>query len=97
MAVVKTIRIKFCGGCNPAYDRLALAKRVQKLVAAAEGVEMVTDGQPDVLVVICGCSCACADVEAFDGADIVMFTSDAPESPGMVKLRQLVDDDCQQA
>ncbi|MDY6905560.1 MAG: hypothetical protein SWH61_12845 [Thermodesulfobacteriota bacterium] len=89
MGTQKTLRIKFCGGCNPEYDRVALAEQVQAM-ARTNGVTVITDGQPNVLVVICGCACACADWTAFDSSAIVMLTDDNPEGFEMDRLRRLL-------
>jgi 4-hydroxybutyrate CoA-transferase len=55
------IGVKFCGGCNPRFDRAALFREAQeryKDIAVFEPAkEEVTY---DRLLVICGCSSACA-------------------------------------
>ena len=50
------IGIKYCGGCNPRYDRVAAVKELHpewKIEPAGEG------GQEYILVV-CGCTAVCA-------------------------------------
>ena len=57
-----TIAIKYCGGCNPRFDRVAAAAQ---LAAAFPHLSMVParSGAPaDLLVVLCGCPSRCADV-----------------------------------
>lgn len=57
------IGIKYCGGCNPVYDR---AKRVGKLRETNPGHEYVTpkgDQVCDYWVVVCGCSRRCAEMK----------------------------------
>ncbi len=68
------VRLKFCGGCNPDYDRLEVAEEIKKMVVAADDMALCTDNDPDVVIAICGCPTACADVERFTGARIVTVT-----------------------
>lgn len=56
------IGIKFCGGCNPFYDRCS---RVSKFREANPGHEYIisdTSAVCDIWMVVCGCSRRCADV-----------------------------------
>ena len=57
------IGIKYCGGCNPRYDRIS---EVNKLKAEFSEMDFVTAADHpdcDVVIVVCGCSAACADRE----------------------------------
>jgi len=55
----KTIAVKFCGGCNPTYDRTDYWERIQ----AAAGDALVWVGadtpQPDGILLLCGCHSVC--------------------------------------
>lgn len=74
---MKRVRIKFCGGCNPEYDRLAVAESIKQRLPAA-GCCLAGEGSAaDVVIVICGCACACADVSEFDHAQVVFVASPA--------------------
>jgi hypothetical protein len=67
------IGVKFCGGCNPGYDRRAAYESVCDYVrarAAKERVEVNFEraeaGVPyDALLVICGCANRCANVSEY--------------------------------
>lgn len=54
------IGIKYCGGCNPSFDRIKFVKLLEEefikdyFEIAAENVNY------DEIIVICGCSRACA-------------------------------------
>jgi acyl dehydratase len=55
------IGIKYCGGCNPTYDRV---KRVKKFMAAHtehKYQSSFSDENCDYLMVVCGCSRRCVD------------------------------------
>jgi 4-hydroxybutyrate CoA-transferase len=53
------IAVKYCGGCNPRYDRPEV---VNKLKRDLPGAQIVPAGenQADYVVVLCGCRSACA-------------------------------------
>ena len=58
--------IRYCGGCNPAYDRLGLVERIRERlrIATGEEVSVVLRGGPaDATLVVCGCPVCCADGE----------------------------------
>lgn len=53
------IGIKYCGGCNPRYDR---KQAVEKLADRMTGMQVETareDGQYDVVLLVCGCTAQC--------------------------------------
>lgn len=58
--------LKYCGGCNPRYDRAALAVRLKEdcpgvlLQPARPGVIY------DALLVLCGCSARYADLSGLE-------------------------------
>ena len=68
-ATVK-IGVKYCGGCNPGYDRVALVKQIEESLRGE--VEFVSPENKDVTLVLAveGCSTACADLSAFQGLEI---------------------------
>jgi len=79
---LKTARIKFCGGCNPGYDRVETAERIRRQLKNA-GYMIVTDKkEAEVLVVICGCACACADVSEIKCERKIMVTG--PEKDAII-------------
>jgi hypothetical protein len=69
------VRIKYCGGCNPEYDRMAL---VADIKAQLKGVVAwsCADADPfDRVVAVHGCRTACADVTAYPQHKICHITS----------------------
>ncbi len=62
------VRVKYCGGCNPRYDRKAALERLQ--AAFPDDTFVATDdggGPFDHVVVLCGCPAACASHEDLRG------------------------------
>lgn len=61
MSETRVVGVKYCGGCNPRYDRVALVKRLSaafpslRLEPARPGIVY------DYLLVVCGCSARCAE------------------------------------
>jgi hypothetical protein len=62
MAARKRVRIKYCGGCNPHYDRTAVAGRLRTDFPQLDIVESddYPDDQNHFVAVLCGCQAACA-------------------------------------
>jgi len=57
-----TIGFKFCGGCNPRYDRRAVYEQiVQQYGADYKATMAKSDETYDILVIIAGCKNTCAD------------------------------------
>jgi len=64
--------VKYCGGCNPRYDRAALVRQLEErlgapLPPAIAGVVY------DELYVVCGCSARCAALESFRAHRVIVF------------------------
>ncbi|MDL2209662.1 hypothetical protein LJC26_02520 [Desulfovibrio sp. OttesenSCG-928-O18] len=75
------IRIKYCGGCNPRYDRSAVAEKLRADFPQAEIVVTGDDGPFDYVVVLAGCTAACAaheDLHGTYGKSIIMSEADYP-------------------
>jgi hypothetical protein len=68
------VGIKYCGGCNPYYDRVALVKRIEsRLKGKAEFVS--PQNEPfDFILAVEGCKTACTDLSSFDGKKIRIIT-----------------------
>lgn len=56
------VGIKYCGGCNPAFDRVKLAGKLIKFFDGQVTFESAVNGETyDFLLVICGCGRQCAN------------------------------------
>ncbi|WP_157212092.1 hypothetical protein [Desulfomonile tiedjei] len=58
----KRVALKYCGGCDPGFDRVEYFNRVRS--AAGEAIEWVTleDSDFGAILVISGCETACPGV-----------------------------------
>jgi len=59
------VLIKYCGGCNSAYDRVALVKEITNLLHTSyPECEVVYRSQDaDIGIMISGCDACCIDAE----------------------------------
>lgn len=75
------VGIKYCGGCNPYYDRVALAKRIEIRLAGKVEIVSLDHDQIDLVVALEGCSTACADLSSFKdkGTRIITQPEDAED------------------
>ena len=64
------VRIKYCGGCNPNYDRVALVEAMKARLSGAVEWASSDTAPCDLVVAVQGCETACADLTAFDGYEI---------------------------
>ncbi len=60
------VGVKFCGGCNPRYDRGKAYEAIKKeLAGTAELVIAEEGGEYDFLLVIGGCTNCCASYSQY--------------------------------
>ncbi len=59
--------VRFCGGCNPSYDRGKAYEHMKEELKDHIELEIAQEGQHyDTLLVIGGCSNCCAGYDQFD-------------------------------
>ena len=75
------VGVKYCGGCNPRYDRVALARRLEAACPFARFSPASPEQTWDVLLVRCGCSACCAGVEGIQ-ARLGRLVVSGPEGEG---------------
>ena len=56
------IGVKYCGGCNPVFDRAELVRKIVKLLPPDHEVTTDNNLSPwDIGIMVCGCPIACTD------------------------------------
>jgi hypothetical protein len=60
MGRMKRIGIKYCGGCNPSYERVEMVQQVQSLLKDRFIFSIYDQQDSDIMVFVCGCPRACA-------------------------------------
>jgi hypothetical protein len=58
---LKKIGIRYCGGCNPGYDRVALVMAFESTVKDLYEFSCHEEEDDDIIVFVNGCPRACAD------------------------------------
>lgn len=62
MADKARIGVRYCGGCNPRFDRVALVKRLEGMFPELEFVPAEAGKPYPAVLVVCGCPARCANV-----------------------------------
>lgn len=55
-----TVGVKYCGGCNPRYNRTGLVKRLEEAFPTGDFPPARPGISYDALLVVCGCPVQCA-------------------------------------
>lgn len=55
-----TVGVRYCGGCNPRYDRVAAVRELEQRFPWVRFVPAGTVETGQALVVLCGCTARCA-------------------------------------
>lgn len=60
------IGIKYCGGCNPVFDRAARVEKFKRDNRGHDYVSYPSETSADYWLAVCGCSRICADTSMLD-------------------------------
>jgi hypothetical protein len=71
------IGVKYCGGCNPNYDRVALVKQIEERLKEKASLVKADDEGTALVLAVAGCSTACADLTPFAGMEVRIITCPA--------------------
>lgn len=73
------IGVRYCGGCNPRYDRVALVKQVAGCFPGVDFVPAQPGEHYPAALVVCGCPALCVNVEWLDVPDGGLLYPNGPE------------------
>lgn len=81
------IGIKYCGGCNPGYDRVAV---VARLKAQLTHIDFIPHHGEDAeaILIVAGCATACVDREPFGRLPVYTVTSEDGVDVFVKKMRK---------
>lgn len=68
------IGVKYCGGCNPLFDRGKLLKKIKE--NSKDGVQFFSveaDETYDGIIVLCGCKSRCAEYSELKYVDFLII------------------------
>jgi hypothetical protein len=84
------VGLKYCGGCDPEYDRVALAEDIARKLHDRIDFVSPESKDMDLILAVQGCSTACADLSPFVGLKIYSVTNaqDADRFIAMIKAGQ---------
>lgn len=74
------VGVKFCGGCNPRYDRMQTFETIKGSLKEDVGIkfEYASEGGAyDALLLLSGCTNRCADLSGFTYGDKLVSVWDA--------------------
>ncbi len=85
---VKKVAVKFCGGCDPVFDRGSYWERLKKASESLVTWVSLDDEGYDAVLVITGCSTACpAEQISFDPSlRVVVLTGEEQEPEQIVEI-----------
>lgn len=64
--------VRFCGGCNPGYDRGQALRVLKEQLPDIEFIHATEGTLHDLLLVIGGCSSCCASYDQFESKNGVL-------------------------
>lgn len=70
------IGVKFCGGCNPHYDRTAILNKLIEIFKEDKFEYAKNNNIYDVVIVLNGCSRACSDHSSLKGKEKIFINSE---------------------
>ncbi len=83
-----SVGIRYCGGCNPRYDRVGFVRRLQGEFPEIT-IEYAEEGrQYAAVLVVCGCHVACASLSGIKSAEpplMIRSDSDYPAARALMK------------
>jgi hypothetical protein len=74
---VVTVGLKYCGGCKPNYDRVALVETLQRRLGDRVIWVRADDSTAEIILAVHGCLTACADLEPYQAKPIFAITGPA--------------------
>jgi hypothetical protein len=80
------VAIKFCGGCDPGYDRVEYFRQIQAEAGDRIHWVRVDEDTYEAILLIAGCQTACPEEELPPTALLVSVTNDELPSAKVVAL-----------
>jgi len=75
------IGVKYCGGCNPTYDRVALVKEMEERLRGEASLARADSEGIFLVLAVEGCATACADLSPFEGLEVWVITCPEDAEP----------------
>jgi len=69
------VGLKYCGGCNPQYDRVQAVEFLRERLKDTVDLASYEDPGIEGILVVTGCPTACVDLTPFKGRPVWVVTS----------------------
>ncbi len=83
------VAVKFCGGCDPAYERVAYWEEIGQAAGQRVTWTRLEDPGNQAVLLICGCACACIEQEISTGLPVVCLRD--PQTPPQQVIAKLLE------
>ncbi len=80
------VAVKFCGGCNPAYERLEYFERIRSAAGNRIRWVFLRDGGFESILLISGCPRACPEEGLPRTVPVVSLTTDDNDPQRVVDM-----------
>lgn len=84
------IGIKYCGGCNPRYDRRELSQKIISRFNEVDFLAAQENKDYDAVIIICGCTSACAAHKNLKTKEKIFIKSEDELDKVMEKIEELI-------
>ena len=84
-----SVGVRYCGGCNPRYDRVTAVGELVKMLPGCDLAPTLPGKTYPAVVVVCGCPARCAGVGGLD-APLVYLTDMRELCPAARELARLL-------
>ena len=78
-----TVGVRYCGGCNPRYDRVAAVRELERRFSWVRFVPAGAEETRQALVVLCGCTARCAAADPAVPAERLLLCTGPEELPAL--------------
>jgi 4-hydroxybutyrate CoA-transferase len=89
------VGVKYCGGCNPHYDRAQILARLRRDLPDIE-IVLAGEVEVDLVAVICGCPVACAshgDLQGRFGKMVITQEADYETLHRLISTHSAMEDE----
>ncbi|MBW1847897.1 MAG: hypothetical protein JRI53_05190 [Deltaproteobacteria bacterium] len=69
------IGLKYCGGCNPTYDRGLMAEKITRELDGKANFVTIIEDDVDMVLSIQGCDVSCADLKPLKDFNVRIVNS----------------------
>ena len=90
---MKKIGVKYCGGCNPRYDRGGIFHAIESRLKEAHFEHAEEGVNYDALLVISGCTSSCASYEHYNYNNIVVHIKGTEDLDRAIKELEILMED----